>query len=90
MDDAFTVRNLGKWLAKSIVAAKAADLAEDALINHTNLDEDGHIVNLGSKAVGWYISSKLEPVTDKFVDKTADFLIEQRIKRQAKKDAKKN
>lgn len=79
----FTARNVAKFVVKTIVAQKAADITEDAMVNHTRFDEDDLIVNIGSKTVGWYISDKLQPYTDKIVDKTADYVA---TKRNKKKD----
>ena len=86
---AFTARNVMKFIAKAVVAAKAADLTAEAIADHTRYEKDDTVVDIGSKVVGWYISDKLEPVTDRIVDTTADFITDQRTKRQAKKDAKK-
>lgn len=87
---AFTPRNVSKFIAKAVVAAKAASLTADAIDNYTEYDKDATIVDVGSQVVGWYVSEKLEPVTDRIVDTTADFVSERRAKRQAKKDAKKD
>lgn len=86
---AFTARNVTKWIAKSLVAAKTADLTADAIADHTQFNEDDLVVDLGSKVIGWYVSEKVEPVTDGIVDRTADFVTGLRTKRQAKKNAKK-
>jgi|1185.fasta_scaffold1979742_2 hypothetical protein len=85
----FTARNVAKFLAKAVVATKTARLTADVVADHTNYEKDDTVVDLGSQVVGWYISAKLEPVTDKIVDTTADFVTEQRNKRQARRDAKK-
>jgi hypothetical protein len=90
MMPAFTARNVTKFIAKSIVAAKTAELTADAIADHTHYEKDDTVVDIGSKVVGWYVSEKLEPVTDKIVDTAADFVSDRRAKRQAKKDAKKN
>jgi hypothetical protein len=90
MMPAFTARNVTKFIAKSIVAVKAAELTADAITDHTHYEEDDIVVDLGSKVIGWYVSEKLEPVTDKIVDTAADFITDRRTKRQIKKDAKKN
>lgn len=85
---AFTARNVTKFIAKAIVAAKTAEITADAITDHTHYEEDDLVVELGSKVVGWYVAEKLEPITDKMVDTTADFVSERRAKRQAKKLAK--
>jgi hypothetical protein len=86
----FTARNVAKFIAKAIVLSKTSDLAEDVITDHTRFEEDDLVVDIGSKCIGWYVSNKLEPVTDAIVDKTVDFIILQRVKYQAKKNAKKD
>lgn len=86
---AFTARNVTKFIAKAIVAAKTAEITADAISDHTNYEKDDLAVDLGSKCVGWFVSEKLEPVTDKMVDTVADFVTSKREARKAKKDAKK-
>lgn len=84
--EAFTPRNVAKYVAKTLIAAKAAQLTEDAITNHTRFDDDDKIVNIGSGLVGWYVSDKLKPYSDKMVDKAADKIVELRANRAAKKD----
>lgn len=84
--EAFTPRNVAKYVAKTLIAAKAAQLTEDAITNHTRFDDDDKIVNIGSGLVGWYVSDKLKPYSDKIVDKAADKIVELRANRAAKKD----
>ena len=86
MDNAFTARNVAKWVANSIITVKVADIAADTITGYTRFEEDSLTVKLGSGAIGWFVASRLEPVTDKVVDKAADFISEQRTKRQAKKN----
>lgn len=85
---AFTARNVSKFIAKSIVAAKTTQLSADAIADHTHYEKDDTVVEIGSGVIGWFASSKLEPVTDTIVDKTADFVTAQRAKRQEKKSKK--
>lgn len=85
---AFTARNVTKFIAKAAVAAKAASLTADAITDNTHYEKDDTVVTIGSHVIGWYISEKLEPVTDRIVDTAADFVSERRAKRQAKKDTK--
>jgi len=85
----FTARNVAKFIAKAIVLSKTSDLAEDVITDYTRFEEDDLVVDIGSKCIGWYVSNKLQPVTDMMVDKSADFITDQRTKYQAKKDAKK-
>lgn len=84
----FTARNVTKFVAKSLVAAKATQLTAEAIADNTHYEKDDTVVEIGSGVVGWYISSKLAPVTDAIVDKTADFVTAKREARKAKKNAK--
>lgn len=83
----FTARNVAKFVVKAAVHSKVAQLTEDAIIDYTRFEEDDKIVDISSHVVGWYVSDKLKPVTDRMVDKTADFIVAKRAKRAAKKDA---
>jgi hypothetical protein len=85
-DTPFTTRNVAKFVAKAIVAAKAKQTAETAITEYTELEKDDTIVDISGSVIGWYVSEKLSPVTDKMVDKTADFIAAKREARKAKKD----
>jgi len=89
LDQAFTARNVSKFIAKSIVAHRVAALAADTIADYTQYEEDDFVVELGSRVIGWGVASKLSPVTDAIVDKTADFVTERREARKNKKAAKK-
>ena len=86
MDTPFTPRNAAKYAVKFVIAGKVAEVAEDVITDYTRLEEDTTVVNLTSSMVGWYVSDKLKPLTDKMVDKAADFIVEKREARKAKKD----
>lgn len=81
----FTARNAAKYVVKAIVASKTAQVAEDVITDYTRFEEDDTVVDISSHLIGWYVSSKLQPITDKMVDKTADFIM---AKRQEMKDKK--
>jgi hypothetical protein len=85
-DTPFTTRNVAKFVAKAIVAAKAKQTAETAITEYTELEKDDTIVDISGSVIGWYVSEKLSPVTDKMVDKTADFIAAKREARKDKKD----
>lgn len=82
----FTPRNVAKWLAKAAIHAQVAQMTKNALVDNTSLEADSKRVKLGSNVVGWGVSSKLKPYTDKAVDKTADYINEKREARNTKKD----
>lgn len=81
----FTPRNVAKFVAKAIVAKKTQELAADAIADHSRFEKDDMIVDISSSLVGWYVSDKLQPVTDWTVDKAADFINEKREARRAAK-----
>lgn len=87
-DTAFTTRNVMKFVVKSIVAHKSSELVAKTISDYTEYEKDALGVRIGSGVIGWGISDKLSPVTDKIVDKTADFITEQRGKRSIKKSIK--
>ena len=76
--EAFTPRNVAKFVVKTLVAGKAAAIAEDVIVSRTSLEEDTTIVDISSSLVGWYVSDRLQPYTDKIVDKTADWIVARR------------
>lgn len=82
----FNARNVAKYVAKFVVAAKTAQAAETLITDHTSLEEDTIIVDLASKMTGWYVSDKLEPYTNAAVDKAADKIADYRAKKQEKKN----
>lgn len=70
---AFTPRNVSKFVVKAIVGQKATDLTRDVIVDHTQYEETDLAVKIPSRLVGWYIAEKVEPFTDRLVDKTADW-----------------
>lgn len=90
MDNAELARNVAKWLAVSIIdLATTQAVANTVADRSTRFEKDDLIVKLGAGAVGMVVSAKLKPVTDKMVDKAADFASEQWTKRRPKKDNQK-
>lgn len=85
MDTPFTGRNVAKYVVQAAIAAKTAKLSKDAIAEHTQFEEDDMIVDISGTVIGWYVGAKLKPVTDKVVDKTADFIAKKRAERAAKK-----
>lgn len=83
MDD-FTPRNVAKFVARSIVAKQTAKLAEQTITDHTQFEEDDIVVDMTGFVIGWYVSSKLKPVTDGAVDRVADFIATKRAAKAAK------
>jgi hypothetical protein len=83
----FNARNVAKYVAKAAVHGKVAQLTKDAITDYTKFEEDDTVVDISSHVAGWYVSEKLKPITDRMVDKTADFIADKRAKRAAKKEA---
>lgn len=83
--EAFTARTAVKYVAKAAVQLKAAQLAKTTMTDYTSLDEDGMTVKISSYLIGWYVSDKMKPLTDRMVDTTADFIAVMRAARAAKK-----
>jgi hypothetical protein len=86
LTDAFTPRNVAKFVVTAIIAAKTSDYAEDAITEHTSLESDTLTVEIGSRVIGWFVADKLKPHTDMVVDKTADYVTAKREARNAKKN----
>lgn len=83
---AFTARNVTKFVVKAVVHGKTAQLTEQAIVDHTQFEEDAIAVDIAGNLVGWYLSEKLKPYTDAAVDKTFDFVAEKREQRQNRKN----
>ncbi|HXQ36964.1 MAG TPA: hypothetical protein VN843_23330 [Anaerolineales bacterium] len=87
MKDEFTLRNAAKTVVKAAIAYKTGKMTKNAIADHTEYDKDAFVPDTIGMLVGWYISSKFEPVTDKIVDKTADQINVLKTKLQEKKAA---
>jgi hypothetical protein len=84
--ETFTVRGATKWVVRSAIALKVTSLAKDAMVDYTALEEDSIAVKLGSKVIGSFVSTKLAPYSDKIVDKTADYVVAKRAKKDTEED----
>lgn len=74
MSRAFTPRNVAKFVAHNGVKFYVASLAHTAITDHTRFEDDDFIVDAASSVIGWGVADKTEPLTDKIVDKAADWL----------------
>jgi hypothetical protein len=83
----FTPRNVAKYVVRTVIFSKASQLAKDAIVDHTEFEDDDMTVKISGHLVGWAVSAKLKPYTDKMVDKTADYV---NAKREARAAAKKD
>lgn len=86
----FTPRNVAKYAVQATIQLRVTKLAKDTITDHTQFDSGNPVVKISSHVIGWGVAAKLKPHTDKVVDKTADFVVDKREKRQAKKAQKKN
>lgn len=82
----FTVRNAAKYAVTVAIHSKVSSVTQDAITDYTQFEEDDKIVHFGGHMVGWFVSDKLKPHTNKMVDKTADFIVAKRAARAAKKN----
>jgi hypothetical protein len=80
----FTPREIAKYGINALIYSKASDVASDVMVDYTSLEEDSKTVRISSSLIGMYIAAKLDPVTDKIVDKTADFIVAANNKRKDK------
>lgn len=85
--EAFTPRTVAKFVTTTGIKLYVAGLTQNAIVDHTQFDEDDKIVNIAAAVVGWGVADKLKPHTDKIVDKVADKVVERRAQKAAKKNA---
>lgn len=83
-------RDIAKMCIGVAIGFKVSDVASNAIVDNTSLEEDSRTVRIGTTVLGMYVAEKLSPITEKAVDTTFDFVIAQRAKRQAKKNKKNN
>ena len=65
-----TKTDILKMVVRQYTALKVTRIAQDQIVEHTDLDPDGIPVQIGSFAVGQYTALKARPYTDAAVDKT--------------------
>lgn len=83
--EAFTKRNVAKYIVTALVAGKTAGLTRDAIADHTRFDRDDTVVEIVGTVVGWGVSQKVKPYTDRAVDKTADWYTTRKDKKNQDK-----
>jgi len=81
----FTPRNVAKFSAKHVIGAMVGKAVKDILLSTIPATEKLKIAELSGAISAWYVSGKLEPVTDDLVDFAADEILEYRIKRHIAK-----
>lgn len=81
----FDTRTIAKHLASSVLGIGIGTVVTKTADNHTNLKKDGYPVQIVGGLLAFVICTQFQPVTDKIVDSTFDFVA---AKRQARKDKK--
>jgi hypothetical protein len=84
----FTPRNVAKFVVRTVIHGKTAQITRELIVDHSDFENDDMTVRISGNLVGWYVSAKLKPHTDKMVDKTADFIVAKREARAANKKDK--
>lgn len=77
----FTPRNVAKGVVITIIGSRVTTTTERTIANNTRFDEDDLIVEIPSYVISSYVTHKVKPYTDKMVDKTADWLVARRAKK---------
>lgn len=83
-------RDLAKAAINIAIGYKVQDTAARAIVDNTSLEEDSKSVRFGTTLLGVYVATKLDPITEKVVDTTFDFVIAQRNKRRERNNKKNN
>lgn len=86
MENKFTPRKIAKSVAKSIVAIKTKQIAEDVITENTDFEKTDMIVKISTGLISGYVAQQVSPFTDYAVDKAADFIVAKREARSAKKN----
>ena len=81
---AFTPRNVAKFVVTCAIHGKVAQLSEDAITNYTQFEEDDKLIEFSGHLIGWFVSDRLKPHTDRMVDKTADWIVARKEKKNQK------
>lgn len=74
----FTPRNVAKFVVTTAVQVKTSMMTRQFVASHSAFESTDTPVVVGAAVVGWYVSEKVKPVTDKAVDQVADFIVEKR------------
>jgi hypothetical protein len=88
VDPDFTPRNVAKYAVTFVIKSKVVKAVKVAADDYTRFESDDTVVKVSANIIGWGVSAKLKPYTDKVVDKTADFVVARREKKDQQKDQK--
>lgn len=79
----FTPRNVAKHVVKAAIAFKVSRTVKHTIDDYTRYDQDNFVVDQTGFVIGWYVSDKLKPYTDKAVDWTADRIVAYKDKKKS-------
>lgn len=80
-------RTVAKYIVNGAITFKTTQLVKNAISDYTQFEKDDIVVNLAAGAVGLVVGNALEPLADKAVDVTFDFVSAQHKKfKDRKKD----
>lgn len=82
----FNPRSIAKYAVSTIIQAKVADRASEAIVDYTRHEEGDLVTKIGSRVIGAGVAAAAKPYTDKMVDKTVDFIAAKREARKTKKN----
>ena len=71
-----TKLEIAKYAVSMIVSLKTAQICEQQVAQHTELDPDGIPVKVGCMVTGQLVAYKAKPFTDVAVERTAEWLSE--------------
>jgi hypothetical protein len=84
--DNLTPRSVAKYVVEGYVAHRVGKTASNMISDYTRFDSDDFVVEMGSDVFGMIVANRVKPLTDRVVDKTADFIVAKREARRSKKD----
>lgn len=73
-------RTVAKYIVNGAISFKTTQFVKNAVSDYTRFEKDDLIVNLAAGAVGLVVANTLEPLTDKAVNVTFDFVSAQHKK----------
>lgn len=83
-----TKLEIAKYAAQMAVSLKTAQICQQQIAQHTELNPDGIPVKVGCMMTGQYVASKAKPYTDVAVERAAAWLSEKFNKNDEKLEYK--
>jgi hypothetical protein len=81
-------RNVAKFVVTTTIHVAVASPVRSAIADRTSASSTDIPVVVAGALVGYYASNAVKPLTDKMVDKTADFVNAKREARKARRSEK--